>query len=63
MERQSSFAGSGRFGGGGFADRRPDAGFGRGGWGDIHNAGAFTLIAAPALQRQRHLLRSSRDPG
>jgi hypothetical protein len=37
-----SFAGSTRFGDGGFADRSTDAGFGRGGWGSIHNASAFS---------------------
>jgi hypothetical protein len=39
--RGGSFAG-GRFGDGGFFDRSTDAGFGRGGWGSIHNAGAFS---------------------
>jgi len=37
-----SFAGGARFGDGGFADRSTDAGFGRGGWGSIHNAGTFS---------------------
>ena len=36
-----SFAGGSRFGDGGFADRSTDAGFGRGGWGSIHNASTF----------------------
>jgi len=39
MERQ--------FGDGGFADRSSDAGFGRGGWGGIRNADAFSLMAPP----------------
>jgi hypothetical protein len=36
-----SFGGS-RFGDGGFFDRSTDAGFGRGGWGSIHNASSFS---------------------
>ena len=40
--RDGSFAGGSRFGDGGFADRGVDAGFGRGGWGSIHNASAFS---------------------
>ena len=37
------FGGGGsRFGDGGLFDRSSDAGFGRGGWGSIHNAGTFT---------------------
>ena len=39
----SGFHGGGsRFGDGGFSDRSSDAGFGRGGFGSVHNASAFT---------------------
>ncbi|MGA8194976.1 MAG: hypothetical protein WB902_16545, partial [Acetobacteraceae bacterium] len=34
--------GGSRFGDGGFSDRSSDAGFGRGGFGSVHNASAFT---------------------
>jgi hypothetical protein len=34
--------GGARFGDGGFYDRGTDAGFGRGGWGSIHNASTFS---------------------
>jgi hypothetical protein len=34
--------GGSRFGDGGFFDPSTDAGFGRGGWGSVHNAGAFS---------------------
>jgi len=41
--RGGSFGGGGaRFGDRGFADRSTDAGFGRGGFGNVHNAGAFS---------------------
>jgi hypothetical protein len=35
-------AGGSRFGDGGFSDRSSDAGFGRGGYGSVHNASSFT---------------------
>jgi len=39
---EGSFGGGARFGDGSFADRSTDAGFGRGGWGSVHNASAFS---------------------
>src|SRR5215472_4533779 len=36
------FSGGPRFGDGGGFDRSTDAGFGRGGWGSVHNAGSFS---------------------
>ena len=42
------FGGGSRFGDGGFFDRSSDAGFGRGGWGSIHNASSSPITPTPS---------------